>query len=103
MHSLTLKICRRSLSILLCATWMRQANRKEPPHFRLGKSSAETFVVPDVVAVWSEVATQFNLTRTARQSVVEYQEQRKMRRLPEECAGNSHVTEALASGTSSLT
>lgn len=82
---------------------MRQANRKEPPHFRLGKSSAEAFVVPDVVAVWSEVATQFNLTGTARQSVVEYQEQRKMRRLPEECAGNSHVTEALASGTSSLT
>lgn len=84
---------------------MRQANRKEPPHFRLGKSSAETFVVPDVVAVWSEVATQFNLTGTARQSVVECssQEQRKMRRLPEECAGNSHVTEALASGTSSLT
>lgn len=82
---------------------MRQANRKEPPHFRLGKSSAEAFVVPDVVAVWSEVATQFNLTGTARRSVVEYQEQRKMRRLPEERAGNSHVTEALASGTSSLT
>lgn len=45
MHSLTLKTCKRSPIILLCAMWMHQANRKEPPHSHLGKSSAVTHVV----------------------------------------------------------
>lgn len=44
-HSLTSKTCKRLPSILLCAMWMHQANRKEPPHSHLGKSSAETHVV----------------------------------------------------------
>lgn len=58
MHSLTSKTCKRSLSILLYAMWMHQASRKEPHHSLLGKSSAGTLVVPDMVwfAVWTEAA-----------------------------------------------
>lgn len=96
MRSLTLKICRRSLTILLCAMWMRQANRKEPLPSHLGMSSAETLIVPDMVAVWAVVEPSLNQLELLGQDMVgsSFQEQRKwkMRKLPEKYARDSPAT-----------
>lgn len=79
MHSLTLKTCRRSLTILLCAMWMHQANRKELPPSHLGTSSVETLTVPDMIVVWAVVEPSLSQLGLLGLDVVgdSFQEQRK--------------------------